>query len=163
MGLVIFGALLLQLSLVSGLPVWGAVGDVMVLVVIAGALSGDPGRAAVLGFVTGLAYDLMLGSPFGLSALVYALVGYAVAATASRVHEPGKWFALGTAVFAGAAAMVFTTGLALLFGLSSSLPEMGRIALVVAGWNALLILPARRVLEWVAGRVDDDTFWIALT
>lgn len=159
----ILGALVLQLSLVSGLPVGGAVGDVMVLVVIAAALTSDPGRAALIGFSTGLVYDLMLGSPFGLSALVYALVGYCVAALAGWVHEPGRWFGLVTAVIAGAVAMVVTTALALLFGLSSSLPEMGQIAAVVAGWNALLIVPARRLVEWASGRDDEDSFWIALT
>jgi rod shape-determining protein MreD len=163
MGLVIVGALLLQLSLVSGLPVWGAVGDVMVLVVIAAAVQSEPGRAALVGFFTGLAYDLMLGSPFGLSALVYALVGFAVASAALWVHEPGRWFNLFAAVLAGAGAMVVTTGIALLFGMSFSLAEVGRIAVVVAAWNALLILPARRVVDWASGRADDDGFWIALT
>lgn len=159
--LVVVTALLVQLSLVSGLPVWGAVGDVLLVVVVAVALA-DPDRAAQYGFVIGLAYDLLLGSPFGLSALVYALIGFGVGRVAAWLADPNRWTQVLVAVFAGVAAMLTMVGVALLLGLSYSVSEVATIVAVVGLWNAVLIVPAIGVAGWVVGRGDGDDFWVAL-
>lgn len=160
--LVVFCALLIQLAVVSDLPVMGAVGDLMlVLTVAAGSLT-DPDRGAVYGFAVGLTYDLTLGTPFGLSALVYALVGYGVGIAGGWLLEPRRWFYVTVAVAAGVVAVVTTVGVAMLLGLMYPLEEVVRIAVVVAVWNGLLILPARRLMQWVVGSDEPDGFWMAL-
>ena len=52
--------------------------DAMLLLTIVSALIAGPERGAVLGFAAGVLVDLTLQTPFGLSALVLCLVGFAV-------------------------------------------------------------------------------------
>jgi rod shape-determining protein MreD len=74
--LVIFAALLVQLSVVNRIELWGVSGDVLVVVAIAGGFVAGPERGAAIGFATGLAIDLLLSTPLGLTALVFTVVGY---------------------------------------------------------------------------------------
>lgn len=156
-------ALTLQLTVVSDLPAWGAVGDLMLVLAVATAsVSGDAGRAALAGFVIGLTYDLMLGTPFGLSALVYTLVGYGVGTVGGWFAEPPAWFYLLVALVAGVLAVATTVGIAMTLGLFYPWADVVTIAVVVATWNGLLILPLRRLMAAVVRSDESDSFWVAL-
>ena len=85
LGVVVLVALVLQVCLFSRFSYEGARPDVMILVAIAAGLVAGAERGALVGFVAGLAYDVVLTTPLGLSALVYCLVGYAVGASGSGV------------------------------------------------------------------------------
>ena len=52
--------------------------DIVWLLPITAALLDGPETGAIVGFWSGLAFDLVLPTPFGLSALVGMLLGYAV-------------------------------------------------------------------------------------
>ena len=143
-------ALVLQASIVSQLGVFGAHGDLLILVPITAGLTVGPERGAMAGFVAGLAVDLLVTTPFGLTALSYCLVGYCVGAFQSGVLR-ASWFlpivaavagaALGTAFWALAATVVGEEGL-----LEA---HLGRIVIAVAVVAGALVLPALRVARWV--------------
>jgi rod shape-determining protein MreD len=87
--LVLLGALVLQVSLLGRLPVFGVTAELMLLVAIAAGLTGGPERGAIVGFAAGLLYDVTLHTPLGLSALVFALMGYAVGGRQHAVRPRG--------------------------------------------------------------------------
>lgn len=162
MGLVLVGVLVVQLAVVSDLMLLGAMGDLMLLLAIAAASLTGPNRGALYGFAVGITYDLMLTTPFGLSALVYALVGYAVGVASGWFLEPRRWSLLLLTGATSVTAVVTTVGVGLFLGLAYPVDDILRIAVVVAVWNCLLILPARRIMEWVIGSEEQDEFWMAL-
>jgi rod shape-determining protein MreD len=158
---VLLGALILQLSIVSDLRVLGAVGDLLLLVTVAAALVEGPDRGATFGFAAGLLYDLVLDTPFGLSALTYALIGYGVGLASAALMRSSGWWPVGIAAAAGAAAMGLYTSIGHLVGTPYPVAELPRIALVVALWNAVLVLPARALLRRVYGRREPDPIRLA--
>ena len=90
--LVLVVALVAQIAIVADLQVVGAVGDLMLVVTVAAALTGGPDRGATYGFFAGLIFDLVVDSPFGLSALTYAVVGYGVGLVCGGLFRPtGLW------------------------------------------------------------------------
>lgn len=139
---------LLQGTLASSLTVFGVHPDLMLALVVATALTGGRSRGALFGFGIGLLSDLFVDTPFGLSALSDVLVGYGLGmfsaeADASWWLRPvlaGVASAFGEVIFAFLGAIVGDTHL---LG-----PELWKIALVVGGFNALLIIPLWRVVNW---------------
>ena len=73
--LLVVVTLLVQSTIVLDLPIGGAHPELMVLLPVAAGIVGGPEEGAVMGFVAGLAADLLLPTPFGLTALVGCLVG----------------------------------------------------------------------------------------
>ena len=67
LGVVVLVALVLQVCLFSRFSYEGARPDVMILVAIAAGLVAGAERGALVGFVAGLAYDVVLTTPLGLS------------------------------------------------------------------------------------------------
>jgi rod shape-determining protein MreD len=160
--LVIFVALILQTGVVSDLEAFSAVGDLMLIVALAAGVTGGPDRGATLGFAAGISYDLLLDTPFGLSALVYALVGYAAGMAAVYVIQPRWWFRLVVAAVGSVAAVLLTVLVGRIVGLNYPADEVFRIAAVESVWSVVLMLPACRVLQWVVGRDRAETFRVAL-
>ncbi len=76
--LVVIGAVVLQTTLLPHLRLFGAVPELGLLAVIGVAFEDGPESGAVFGFAAGLVTDMFLSTPVGLSALSYALTGYAV-------------------------------------------------------------------------------------
>ena len=77
-GLVVALFVMVQQTLMLDLRVGGVHPDIMILLPIVAGLVGGPSRGASMGFVAGLVADLFLPTPFGLSALVATLIGFAV-------------------------------------------------------------------------------------
>jgi rod shape-determining protein MreD len=146
---VLFITLLLQTTLVARLPLFHERGDIVLLVVIAAAILGGPELGAIIGFVFGLSFDLVLQTPFGLSALAYCLTGYAVGVLQSSVLRTSWWIPVLTAIAGSAIGVLCFALLGDLLGqdglVSGRLPAIiGAVAIV----NAVLILPAVRVVRW---------------
>jgi rod shape-determining protein MreD len=160
--LVVLVALVAQIAIVADLRVGGAVGDLMLLVTIAAALTGGPDRGATYGFAGGLAFDLVLDSPFGLSALTYALVGYGIGLVCAGLFRPTGWWPLAFAAGAALVATVVYTGIGHLVGTPYPWDDMAQITVAVGLWNAALVLPAMSVMRWVHGRTEPDTLGVAL-
>ncbi len=75
------------------LRVGGIHPDIMILLPIVAGLVGGPGSGASMGFGAGLVADLFLPTPFGLSALVGCLIGFAVGVTTLALDRTAWWLA----------------------------------------------------------------------
>jgi rod shape-determining protein MreD len=154
--LVLLVALILQATVLSDLRVAGALGDVMLVLVVAAGITGGPDRGVTYGFAFGLAYDLVLDTPFGLYALTYALVGWAVGLAGAAVMRTSGWWPVGIAAAAAGVQVTLYTALGNLLGVPYPFSDVPTIALVEAAWCAVLVLPAIRVMWWVHGHDDTD-------
>lgn len=147
-------ALVLQVSLFARFSFEGAQPDVMVLLAIAAGFVAGPEKGAVVGFSAGLAFDVVLATPFGLSAFVYTLVGYAVGVAAGSVLRSSWWIVPAVAAAASAAAMVLYAVVGEVVGQATlSGPPLTAIVVVVAAVNAVLAPVAVRAMRWA--RVSD--------
>jgi rod shape-determining protein MreD len=150
--LVVVVALMLQVAVMPWLTVAGAQVDLMVLVAVAAGLVGGPERGARVGFVSGLAWDLIVDGPLGLSALAYCLAGYFVGSVQRSVVGPTWWAPLPGAALAAGGATVFYAVVGAGLGNREWLAGHSLvIAVVVAFGAALLVLPAMRILSWTEG------------
>lgn len=161
-GLVLLAALVIQITMLSDLRLLGALGDLMLALTVAAGLTGGADRGVTWGFATGVLYDLMLDTPFGLSALTYALVGYAVGLAGSALMRTSGWWPVGVAAVAGAVQATLYTALANLLGDAFPFGHLPAIALVMAAWCALLVLPLIRVMWWVHGHSEPDRLEVLL-
>ena len=78
LGLIVFGAVLLQVSVVAQVPVLGGQANLIPVAVAALALLGGSVYGAAVGFAAGLLLDLAMGMSLGGSSLVLSAVGYAI-------------------------------------------------------------------------------------
>jgi rod shape-determining protein MreD len=144
----------LQLHLVDGITLWGRHPLILLLIPVAAAIEGDGTRAAIAGFIGGLVLDLYLESPLGLSALVFAIVGYGVASFERGVIRADRW--LQPAV-AGVASALGVLGIGIATAIFGH-PEYFRLSLigsilVVGVANTVLAVPVVRLVRWALGPV----------
>jgi rod shape-determining protein MreD len=146
---VLLSALVLQATLVADLRFQGVSVDVLLVIAIAAGLTGGSDRGAVIGFVAGVGMDLLLDTPFGLSALSYCLVGYVSGTLQDTTERAAWWFPVPVAVAAGALGVtVFVVGGEVAGAQLLSTPGLWRVVVVVAAACGLMILPANRLLRW---------------
>lgn len=146
---VVLAGLVLQVCLFSKFSYEGARPDVLILVAIAGGFVAGPERGAIVGFSSGVAFDLVLSTPLGLSALVYCVVGYVVGALSGGVLRSSWWIGPGLAAVASAAGMLAYAVVGTVLGQASfDGPPMSAILVVVAAVNALLAPLALRAMRW---------------
>ena len=158
-GLVLLTALVVQAAVVARLDLFGAHGDLLILVPVAAALTVGPERGAVAGFAAGLAVDLLTTTPFGLTALTYCLVGYGVGAFQAGVLTATWWLPVLAAIAGAAVGVSFYAVAATVVGEEGLLNgDLVRIIAAVTVVAAALVLPALRLARWVE---RDDTFGVA--
>jgi rod shape-determining protein MreD len=78
LALLVISTVVLQTTLVPDLRIFGVAPDLGLVATIAVAYRVGPERGALYGFANGLVLDLFLQTPFGLSALSFAVVGYGI-------------------------------------------------------------------------------------
>ncbi len=150
--LVAVTALTLQEAVLDGIRVRGAHPDVMVLFVIACGFVAGAERGAVAGFVVGLLADAVLPTPFGLSALVFTLVGYGVGSLRSSGLTSAWWVPPSVALVASAVAELAFGGIgSLLDQPLAGHVHLALVVVVVAAVNGALAVPAIRVTAWAYG------------
>lgn len=146
---VIFVGLTLHLSLFATARIGEVRPDVLLLIAVAGGIAGGAERAAVIGFLAGIAADLFLHTPLGLSALTFSLVGFSVGALQSSVIRSAWWIPPATAWMASAAGIMLYALLGALIGRPEFLqPRVVAAAAGVGAANALLVTPLVRVMAW---------------
>jgi rod shape-determining protein MreD len=147
--LVLFTALLLQASLVSHLVIADARGDVLLLLPVAAGIVGGADRGALVGFATGLAYDTLVLTPFGLTALAFCLTGYAVGALQGGVLRTSRWVPLLGAAWGSAIGIMLFAVVGEMVGQDDLLStHLVRVVAVVTLVNVVLVLPTLRVVRW---------------
>lgn len=104
-----FAAVLVQTTVMPYMRVAGVIPDIVVLTVVAGAIQLGPEGGMLYGFGAGISMDLFLGTPLGLTALAYTIVGYVVATTSAGLLRNAWWVSPtlgGLGSMAGAALFV---------------------------------------------------------
>ena len=151
MSLVVILVLAVQLGVAPGLSLFGVQAELPLLVAIGAGISTGPDRGAIIAFGTGIAYDLLLQTPFALSALTYSLVAYAVGGMQDSVLRAAWWIPVTTAAVASAVGVILYGVFGTVLGEDLINLDLLRIAAIVGLLNALaspLVLPAVR---WAAG------------
>ena len=154
--LVLVTCLLLHTTVLSDLRVLDVMPDLMLLVTVAAGITGGPARGATVGFASGMAVDLFLRSPMGLSALVCTLVGYGTGAAHTGVLRP-SWYLRSLAAMVGSAAGVLLYAVAgAMLGEPLVNLRLPTVVIVVALANAVLAPVVVRVVSWsFAGEAPD--------
>lgn len=84
----IFGAVILQIALISRISIFGSKPDLPLALVVAIALLRGPFYGEVVGFVSGMFYDLLSNGPLlGVQAFSRVLIGYGVGFIRWRLYS----------------------------------------------------------------------------
>ncbi len=149
LSLVLVVALTVQTAWLAELRPFGVTGDLLLLLAIAAGMAGGPLRGAIVGFVAGVAMDLVLLSPFGLSALTYLAVGYVVGMVHDGVLRSAPWIPLVATFLASAVGIVFYVILGDLIGQAFQGHGLVRVVVITAALNTALAFPALFVARWI--------------
>ncbi len=151
-GLTILLFLLVQSTIGLDIRIAGVHPDVMLLLPVAAALSNGTEAGAVIGFAAGLAADLLLPTPFGLSALVGCLLGFIVGSVTVSVDRTVWWLPPLAALAGSAAAVMLYAVLGAVLGQEQFLKvDLVAVVGVVSVTNAVLAWPAVRLVGWAVG------------
>jgi rod shape-determining protein MreD len=150
LALLVLATVVLQTTLFSaGLRVFGVMPDIGLVLTVAVAYYQGSERGAAFGFAMGIAVDLFLNTPVGLSALAFALVGYGVGVVQSGLVRASRWVAPimgGLGGVAGGALFVLIGALAgqdQLFAFRSV-----KVVVIASVYDALLAFVAFPVARW---------------
>jgi rod shape-determining protein MreD len=155
--------LLLHLTVLSQLRLANVHADVLLLLTIASGLTVGPERGAIVGFLAGVAADLFLQSPLGLSALCYSLIGFAIGSLQTGILRSAWWIPVVTAFSASAAGTVLYALIGAMVGETQMVsPRLPLIALLVGVMNAALAPAAMRLVGWAfrTGAADHRAYTI---
>lgn len=151
--------LVVQTAVLSRARIGGVAPDAMLLLAVCAGIVGGPERGAVTGFVTGIAFDLFLiTTPVGLSALVYALIGYGVGLVAEGTVRSAWWIPVLTAGAASAVGSVaFAVSANVVAGADFVGPRLAVVVPVVGVTNAVLAPVTLRLVSWTIGATERRT------
>ena len=152
--LVLVIALTVQLAIASRLEVFGVQGDLMLLVAVCAGLAAGPDRGATVAFAAGISFDLLLQSPFGLSALTYAIVAYVAGSLQDLVLRAAWWIPLSTAAAASALGVILYGVAGTMVGEDLLAVSLMRVALVVGILNGVVAPFALPVVRWATGNAE---------
>jgi rod shape-determining protein MreD len=147
--LVIFIVLMVQQTIMVALRIGGVHPDLLWLLPITAALADGPETGGIVGFWAGLVFDLVLPTPFGLSALVGCLLGYAVGALTTAVDPRTSWLKPVAALIGSVAADMLFAVLGAILGQ----PQMVQIDfvalfLMISVSSLVFVLPVSRLMRW---------------
>ncbi len=94
----------------------GRVPDLGLVLAVAVAFDHGPEAGALVGFLTGLGFDLFLETPLGLSALAYAITAFAVGVLQGGVLRAPRWFTPVIGALGGLAGGLLFVSVGLLAG-----------------------------------------------
>jgi rod shape-determining protein MreD len=139
--LVIVVVLMVQTTVIVGLRVGGVHPDLLWLLPITAALIDGPETGAIVGFWSGIAFDLVLPTPLGLSALVGTLLGFAVGSVTAAADPRAFWLKPVTALCGSVAADMLYAVLGAIFG-QQQMVQVNFLALfVVVGISSMIVAP----------------------
>ena len=152
--LVLVIALTIQLGVAPSLGVFGVQGDLLLLVAIAAGIATGPDRGAAIAFAAGIAYDLMLHTPFGLSALTYAIVAYLVGGLQDSVLRAAWWIPVATATAGSVAGVILYGVFGTVLGEDLIALSLLRVALIVGVLNTIAAPVVVKAMRWATGSTD---------
>ena len=147
LALVTLVLLVIQSTLMLSIRIRGVHPDLLWLVPITAAILDGPETGAIAGFWSGLAFDLP--TPFGLSALVGCILGYAVGSATKAVGREATWLTPVAAVIGSVAADMLFAVLGGIFGQRDMVQiDFAALVAVVAVSSALLVIPVNWAMRW---------------
>jgi rod shape-determining protein MreD len=147
--LVIFVVLMVQQTVMVSLRIGGAHPDLLWLLPITAALLDGPETGAIIGFWAGLAFDLVLPTPFGLSALVGCLLGFVTGSLTAAVDPRAAWLKPVAALAGSVAADMLFAVLGAILGQQQMVQvDFLTLFLVVGVSSVVLVLPVNRLMRW---------------
>src|SRR5437868_12347441 len=151
--LVLLLFLIVELTVLDRLRVFGAGPDIMLLLAVVAGIVGGPRVGALFGFAAGIVLDLFLETPMGLSALVFCLLGYAVGNIQGGVLRAAWWIPVVTTLVASVAGVLLYALVPTVVGPSDLVTtHLLVVAAVVGIFNALAAPFALRMVRWsIAG------------
>lgn len=157
--LLLLAALVVQHSVLVNLRVAGVSPDLLLLLAVAGGIVGGREQGAVAGFAAGLVADLLAQTPFGLSSLTFALVGYAVGTLQAGMIRLAWWIPPLTGLAASVGGVMLYAMLGALLGQGHLLqPDLIGLAAVVGLLNAALVPVVVRAMAWALPRESEQAF-----
>jgi rod shape-determining protein MreD len=147
--LVIILLLIVQSTVVIPLRIGGVHPDLVWLLPITAALVDGPETGAIVGFWSGLAFDLLLPTPLGLSALVGCLLGYATGALTESMDNRSALVKTGAALLGSVAADMLFAVLGAILG-QQQMVQINFLALfiVIAISSVILVFPVGGLMGW---------------
>jgi rod shape-determining protein MreD len=163
LGLLALTTVVVQVALMPHLMLFGVVPDLGLVLAIAVAYYDDAEAAAIVGFATGLGFDLFLQTPVGASALAYAVTGYLTGIVQAGLIRSGRGLPLVLGGLGGLIGGLMFVGIAILAGTdaliaSTTLSVVARAALFDA-IVATIVFPL--VGRFVRARVAPPATWRA--
>jgi len=160
--LVLVVVLVLQLTVALDLRVAGAHPDLILGLAAAAGLAGGTQRGAIVGFFSGVAIDLFLPTPFGLSALVGTGIGAAAGQLVAAGVDRTNWlFVPGVAALGGAIGVIMFAVLGAVLGQPNMLTVgLGAAVGVVAVVNGTLAYLLVRACNWAFGQEVVGSAWL---
>jgi rod shape-determining protein MreD len=147
--LVVLGFVVVQQTVVLDIHLGGVNPDIMILLPIVAGIVGGPARGATMGFGAGLVADLFLPTPFGLSALVGSMIGFAAGVATLALDRSALWLPPVAALGGSALYELSYAVIGSVIGQPQMLHvDIVRIVLVVSITNAVLAVPALRLVAW---------------
>ena len=150
--LLILGALtvILQVTAVSQIEIFGTNADLMPLVIAAVGLLAGSIAGACFGFTVGLFLDLALVQTVGLSSLVYVAVGYWAGRFRELRDPQSALVPLAVGAAATAAAMVGYSLIQFLLGVEAPVSFLlAREILATVLLNGVIATPVYAIVRWM--------------
>jgi len=149
---VIVTAILLQSTVFSQLRLLGVRPELLYLVTILIALQEGPNEGVIVGFTCGLAQDMLLDQPMGITALTLTLLGYAVGMARQYIVSPSPLVPTIVVAISTALGVAFYEIVTFLLGqFEAGFTYAVKVALLTALYNAVLtpiLAPLlRRIVE----------------
>jgi rod shape-determining protein MreD len=155
--LVVAVFVIVQQTLILDIRIGGIHPDIMILLPIVAGIVGGPARGATMGFGSGLVADVFLPTPFGLSALVGCMIGFAVGVSTLALDRTAFWLPPFAALIGSALYEVIYAVLGSVLGQPQMLHAgVVKIVLLVSVVNAVLALPALRAVAWSLRQVSTE-------
>lgn len=157
--LVIVSLVVLQTSVFNHLRVFDAVPDLLLVATVAIAYEEGTAVGALFGFIAGLAIDLFLVTPFGLSALAFAITGYGVGVFQSGMIRESP----GIAPFLGGVGGIVGNAIFLIVGGIAGGTELFalhniQVVIVASLYDAIMAVAVFPFVRW-AVRADSGSAW----
>ncbi len=145
-------ALVVQVTVFADVRISGVAPELLVLLAVMLGYWAGPARGPTVAFFIGLLWDVYLPTPLGLSAIVFAMVAFAVGTGGAELFRDSK---VQLAAIAAVGTFGAVTGYALLGEVMGQRGlvdlEMLRVALIAGLINALLAPSTRPLVAWVLG------------
>jgi rod shape-determining protein MreD len=161
LGLLAVTTVVVQVAFMPHLRLFGVVPDLGLVLAVAVAYHDDAETAAIIGFVTGLGFDLFLSTPVGASALAYSVMGYLTGVIQAGLIRSTRWLPLALGGLGGIAGGLIFVGIAILAG-TDELIRAGTFGVVAraAGYDAVAALIVFPLVErFVRARVAPPISW----